>query len=127
MQILDKYGYLESALDYIEKQIISGKGLQKIAKKTGVSEDLLKNLSLALKGFSQKQFFAALQEEIESRHSSVSGADVEIVTADISIETPKKSVFILLDLIFHIVIDGEKEDKIEMEIKIFSKNNIQII
>ena len=57
MQIIDKYGYLESAIGYIEKGIASGRGLQKIAKKAGINEDLIKNLSVLLNGFSEKQFF----------------------------------------------------------------------
>ena len=56
MEIIDKYGYLEAALDYIEKNIVSGRGLQKLAKKAGVNEDLVKNLSSALSGFSEKMF-----------------------------------------------------------------------
>lgn len=135
MQIIDKYGYLDSALDYIEKGIVSGQGLQKIAKKARINEDLLKNLSLALKDFSEKQFFLLLQDKIEDRHSSTSGADVEISGADISIETQGDSkrhqrrpprAFILMNLICDIVVDDQEEDKIKIDIKIFSKNNIQI-
>ena len=127
MEIIDKYGYLESALEYIEKNIVSGRGLQKIAKKAGIKEDLLKNLSLSLSGFSEKMFFTILQQEIEDRHSSVSGADVEISGADISLETQKNKAFILMSLICDIVVDGEKEDKIKMDIKIFSKIDIKIL
>lgn len=127
MEIIDKYGYLESALEYIEKNIVSGRGLQKIAKKARINEDLLKNLSLSLRGFSEKQFFVALQEKIEERHSSISGADAEILAADISVETQKNKAYILMSIVCDIVIDGEHEDKLEMDIKIFSKNNIQII
>ena len=126
MEIIDKYGYLDSALDYIERRIASGRGLQKTAKKARINEDLLKNLSLLLKDFSEKQFFSIFQEEIEQRHSSVSGANVEISGADISIETQKGKAFVLMNLTCDIVIDGEQEDKIKMDVKIFSKNNIQI-
>jgi hypothetical protein len=126
MEIIDKYGYLESALEYVERHIVSGRGLQKTAKKARISEDLLKNLSLALRNFSEKQFFAVFQEEIEKRHSSVSGADVEISGADISIETQKGKAFILMNLVCDIVIGDEQEDVIKMDIKIFSKNDIQI-
>lgn len=125
MEIIDKYGYLESALEYIEKNIVSGKGLQKIAKKARINEGLLKNLSLSLKNFSEKQFFTALQEKIEESHSSISGADAEILSADISVETQKNKAYILMSVVCDIVIDGEQEDKIKMDIKIFSKNNIQ--
>ena len=127
MEIIDKYGYLESALDYIEKNIVSGRGLQKIAKKARINEDLLKNLSLLLSSFSEKMFFIALQEKIEERHSSMSGAEAEISGTDISIETQKNKAFVLMNLICDIVIDGEKEDKIKMDIKIFSKIDIKIL
>ena len=126
MEIIDKYGYLESALAYIEKNIVSGRGLQKIAKKARVSEDLLNNLSLSLGSFSEKQFFTILLAEIEERHSSLSGADAEIAGANISIEIEKKKPFVLMSLVCDIVADGEREDRIKMDVKIFSKNNIQI-
>lgn len=126
MQIIDKHGYLEDALDYIEKNVVSGRGLHKIAKKARINEDLLKNLYLSLKDFSEKQFFVALQGKLEDKHSSISGANVEVSGADISIETQKNKAFVLMSLICDIVVDGEREDKIKIEIKIFSKNNIQI-
>jgi hypothetical protein len=127
MEIIDKNGYLESALDYIEKNIVSGKGLQKIAKKSGIKEDLLRNLSLALKNFSEKQFYVGLQEKIEASHSSISGADAEISGVDISINTHKNAAFISFNLDCDIVVDGEKEDCIKMEAKIFSGDKIQIL
>ena len=135
MQIIDKYGYLDNALDYIEKYVASGRGLQKIAKKARINEDLLKNLFLELKDFSEKQFFMVLQEKIEDRHSSTPGAAAEISGADISIETQQGQqgrahqaprAFILMNLICDIVVDGNQEDRIKIGIKIFSKNNIQI-
>jgi len=132
MQIIDKYGYLESALEYIEKNLASGRGLHKIAEKARIKEDLLKNLYLALKSFSEKQFFAILQEKIEDRRGSISGTQVEISGADISIEVEKSPhgrnlrAFILMNLICEIVIDGEVEDKMKINIKIFSKSNIKI-
>ena len=52
-----------------------------------------------------------LQEKLEERHSSLSGAEVEVSGADVSIENEKKNVFVLLSLVFDIVLDGEKEDK----------------
>ena len=127
MEIIDKYGYLESALEYIEKNIVSGRGLQKIVKKARIKEDLLKSLSSSLNGFSEKMFFVILKQEIEDRHSSVSGADVEISGADISLETHKNKAFVSMSLICDIVVDGEKEDKIKMDIKIFSKIDIKIL
>lgn len=126
MQIIDKYGYLESALDYVKKSVVSGRGLQKIAKKARINKDLLKNLSLELKDFSEKQFFTAIQEKIDDRHSLTPGAEVEISGADISIETQKDKALIMMNLTFNIVVDEEQEDKIKLDIKIFSKNNIQI-
>ena len=126
MQIIDKYGYLESALDYIERYLVSGRGLHSIAKKARINEDLVKNLSLALNNFSEKKFLSLIQEKIEDKHSSIPGADIEISEVDISIETEKNKALILMNLGCDIVIDNEKEDKIKLEIKIFSKNNIQI-
>lgn len=126
MQILDKYGYLESALDYIERNIVSGKGLHKIANKTRINEDLLLNLSLALKSFSEKQLFTMMAEKLEDRHSSLSGAEAELTAADISIEKDGKGVFILLTAVFEIVLDGEVEDKTELAIKIYSSKNMRI-
>lgn len=126
MEIIDKRGYLESALGYIEKHIVAGHGLQKLAQKTGVDITLLKKLAQDLHNFSEKQFFTVLQEEIESRHSSISGADVEISGADLSIETEKKRAYILMNVACEVVLDGEKEDKINISAKILSGNNIQI-
>ena len=126
MEIIDKYGYLEGALEYIEKNLISGRGLHEVAEKTGIKEDLLKSLSLSLDGFSEKMFLTILQQEIEDRHSSISGADVEISGVDISLETQKNRAFILMKLVSDIVVDGEKEDKIKMDIKIFSKIDVRI-
>lgn len=126
MQIIDKYGYLESALGYIEKGIASGRGLQRIAKKASINEDFVRDLSLSLEDFSEKQFFTVLQEKLESTHSSLSGAEVEIVVADVGIEMYKKKAFVSINLVCDIMIDGEKEDKIDIDVKIFSRNNIQI-
>ena len=106
MEIIDKNGYLESALEYIDKNIVSGRGLQKIAIKAGIQEDLLKNLSLALAGFSEKTFVTILHQEIEDRHSSVDVADAEVSSVDVSIDTQKKKAFIFVKLVCDIVIDG---------------------
>jgi len=127
MQIIDKYGYLESALDYIEGNIVSGKGLQKIAARTGIKENSLRTLSLALKSFSEGQFIVALQEKIEESHSSLAGADAEILGADISVEVENHRPFILMKVSVGIVIDGEQEDSLKLDIKILpGKNNIKI-
>ena len=126
MQILDRYGYLESALEYIDRNIASGKGLHKIAKKTGISENSLRTLSLSLKDFSEKQIFTMLGEKLENRHTSLSGASAEVSGADISIEKDERGVFALLNVAFDIVADGDMEDKATADIKFFSKNNIQI-
>ena len=127
MEIIDKYGYLESALEYIEMHIVSGRGLQKIAIKTGISEDKIKNLSSALRGFSEKMFFTILRQEIEDRHSSIGGANVEILGVDVGIEEFKHKAFILIKIICDIVIDNEKEDSMKIDIKIFSKIDIKIL
>lgn len=126
MEIIDKYGYLEDVIGYIEKNIISCRNFQKLAKKSGVNEILLKKLSTELQKFSEKYFFTCLEEELEKRHSSLSGADAEISGADMSVETEKGRAFVLMILSSNIVIDGEAEDKIKIKIKIFSKNNIII-
>ena len=126
MQIIDKYGYLKNALNYIERNIVSGRGLQKIAKKARINEALFKSLSLSLKDFSEKQFFVALYEGIEDSRSFTSGADVEISAVDISVEAEKDKAFILMNLICDIVADGEQKDKVKIDIRMFSKNNIQI-
>jgi hypothetical protein len=126
MEIIDKYGYLEDVIGYVEKNIISSRNFQKLAKKSGINEVLLKKLSVGLQKFSEKYFFTCLEEELEKRHSSLSGADAEIFGADISIETQKGTAFISMILNFNIVIDGEAEDKIKIQIKIFSNKNIII-
>ena len=127
MQIIDKYGYLESALDYIERNIVSGRGLQKIAKKTGIKEDFLKSLSLSLKGLSEGKFFTLVSESLEDKHSSLSGSVAEVSSVDISIEEgDKKNIYVLLVVSFDIADDGESGDSVNMDIKIFSKNNIKI-
>jgi hypothetical protein len=126
MEIIDKYGYLEGALGYIERNIVAGKNLHKLAEKSRVNMDFLKNLSDGLRDFSEKMFFTILQQELEDRHSSISGADVEISGADISVETLKNKAFVLMDLVCDIMSGDEKEDKIKIEIKIFSKIDIRI-
>lgn len=131
MQIIDKYGYLDGALDYIEKHLVSGRGLQQIAKKARINEDLIKNLSLALKDFSEKRFLTTLQDKIEERRASGSGIQAEISQVDLSIESeqePKKRksrVFILINLTSDIVVDGEVEDRIKSSIKVFSRSDIK--
>ena len=81
---------------------------------------------MALKDFSEKQFFSALEEKIEDRRGYVPGTQIEISLVDISIEKEKGAAFILVNLICNIVVEGDQEDKIKLEIKIFSKNNIKI-
>lgn len=118
MEILDKYGYLESALGYVEKNIISGRNLKKLAQKAGVEESLLQKLSAGLKKFSEKQFFTNFKERIEEKHSSISGADVEISGVDISIESSKNKAFVSMEISCDIVVDDEIEEKIKIEMKI---------
>ena len=126
MEIIDKYGYLEDALIYIERNIINCRNFEKLAKKSGVSEAFFKKLLKGLQKFSEKYFFTCLQEELEKRHSSLSGALAEVSLADISIEAKKGKVFILMTLGFNIELDGETEDKTKMDVKIFSNKNITI-
>lgn len=120
MDLIDKKGYLKSALRYIEKDIASDRNLKKLAEKAGINEVLIKNLSVSLKKFSEKYFFTVLQEKIEEKHSSLSGAEAEISGVDISLEKHKNKAFVLMNLILDIVSDDEKEDRIELNIKIFS-------
>jgi len=126
MEIVDRYGYLEDALGYIEKNIIANHNIQKLAKKAGVDEFLLKNLQKGLQHFSEKLFFTTLQEELEDRHSSLLGATAELVFADVKIEVEKNKAFVLACLNWDITIDSEKEDKMTTLVKIFSDKNIQI-
>ncbi len=126
MQIVDKYGYLEDVLNYIEKNIICAKHFEKLSKKARLSEYLLKKLSKDLQGFSEKYFLTSLQDKLEERHSSLAGAEAEVFLADVGIEVEKSKAFVLICLNWDVVIDEEKEDKITTIVKIFSKNNIQI-
>ena len=126
MEIIDKYGYLEDALKYIERNIMACRNFQKLALKSGINKVMLKKFSAELQKFSEKHFFICLEEELEKRHSSLSGADAEISGADISIDTYKDKTFILISLSFNIVVDDEIEDKTKIDIKIFSNKNILI-
>jgi len=126
MQIIDKYGYLEDVLDFVEKKIIYGKSLQKLAEKAKVDVRLIESLSKQLKGFSEKYFLTTLAEELENRHSSLSGAVAEISAADAGIEVDRNKVFVSLALNCDIVVGEEREDKAKVHIKIFSKSNMQI-
>lgn len=126
MEIIDKYGYLEGALSYIDRSIISAKSLQKISKKSGVDEILLKNFKDKIKNFSEKYFLSILNEELEDAHSSLSGATAEVSGVDISIEKDGNCAYIFLRLFFDIMADNEEEDKTKIDFKIYSKNNIKI-
>ncbi|MCX6721938.1 MAG: hypothetical protein NTY04_01990 [Candidatus Staskawiczbacteria bacterium] len=125
MQIIDKYGYLDGAIDYIEKHIVSGRGLQKIAKKARINEDLLKNLSLLLKGFSEQKFISVLQGKIEERRIFKEESEIEISGVDVRLDQEKNNAFIYINITYDIADDGEQEDKAKIEIKIYSKNNIK--
>lgn len=126
MEIVDRYGYLEDALGYIEKNIIANHNIQKLAKKAGVDEFLLKNLRKGLQNFSEKLFFSTLQEKLEDRHSSLLGAAAELISADVKIEVEKNKALVLICLNWDITVDGEREDKITTWVKMFSDKNIQI-
>ena len=56
MDLIDKKGYLKSALRYIEKDITSDRNLKKLAEKAGISEVSIKNLSVSLKIFLKNIF-----------------------------------------------------------------------
>lgn len=126
MEIIDRYGYIEDALAFIEKNIIAGRNLKNLAKKAGIDEVLLKKLSSSLKNFSEKLFFTNLEEELEERHSSLLGANAENFFADVKIDAKDKKAFIIICLKWNIIVDGENEDKTTTLIKIFSSSNIQI-
>jgi hypothetical protein len=126
MQIIDKNGYLDAALGYIERVIISGRGLRQIAQKTRINEDLLKSLSLSLVGLSENDVMSKIQEKLEERHGFLSGADAEVCSAYVDISLEKKLPYLLLRSAFEIMMDGQKDDTTEIEIKIFSRKNIQI-
>jgi len=126
MRIIDKHGYLKDALKYIERNIVACRTFQKLASKSGINEVVLRKLSSELQKFSEKYFFSCLEEELEERHSSLSGAGAEISGADISIDVHKDKAFVLISLRFNIVIDDETEDKTKIDIKIFSNKNIII-
>lgn len=125
MEIIDKYGYLEDVLNYIEKNIVMGCGLKRIAKKANLRlEDLLK-FSNYIKDFSERELLTLLKEKLEDRHSSIAGADAEVTSVDMSIENKKKNIYILLNLKWDIAVDGEKEEEVLMNVEIF-KDKINI-
>lgn len=126
MEIVDKYGYLEEAIGYLEQNIISDKGWPKVLRKIKISKEALAELSLGLKKFSENVFFSLLEEKLEKRHSSITGAEAEVYGVDLSIDKDKKKVFIILTLNFKIVQGGESDDKITMVVRIFSKENIRV-
>lgn len=126
MEIIDKYGYLEQSLEFIEKNLVSGKGLRKIAKKARIDAKFLEKFCVFLKGFSEKQFYTLLQEKLENKHSSLLGAVAEISGTDVSIENDKEAIFIFLLILCDIVVDSELEEKVEVKAKIFSKNKIEV-
>ncbi len=126
MEIVDKYGYLEDVLKYIEKNIINSRGLFKISQKANIEQALLQNLSRSLKGFSENQFFTALEEKLEERHSSPLDASAELAGADMGIELDKNKAFIMIKFKWDIAVEGEREDRTSMQVQIFSKNNIKV-
>ena len=126
MEIVDKYGYLEEVIGYIEQNIISEKGWPRVLRKIRISKELLAELSLGIKKFSENAFFALLEEKLEKRHSSITGAEAYVYGVDLKIDIEKKKAFILLTLNFKIVQREETQDKITMIIKMFSKENIKV-
>lgn len=126
MEIVDKYGYLEEAVGYMEKNIISSKGWPVVLRKIKIQKELLVALSAGIQKFSENAFFALLEEKLEKRRSSITGAEAEVFGVDLKIDTEKNKAFILLTLNFKIVQKGETEDKITMAVKIYSKENIKV-
>ena len=126
MEIVDKYGFLEEAIGYIEQNIISNKGWPKVLRKLKLPKEMLAELSLALQKLSENAFFVLLEEKLEARHSSLAGAEAIVYGVDLTIDNDKKKAFIILTLNFKIVQREETEDKITMIIKIYSKENIRV-
>lgn len=126
MEIVDKYGYLEEVIAYIEKNIISSKGWPVVLRKIKISKELLAGLSAGIQKFSENAFFALIEEKLEKRHSSITGAEAYVYGVDLKIDTERIKAFILLTLNFKIVQKEETEDKITMVVKIYSKENIKV-
>lgn len=126
MEIVDKYGYLEEVIDYIEKNIISDKGWSRVLRKIKIDKQMLSELSFGIKKFSENAFFSLLEEKLEKRHSSITGAEAYVYGVDLKIDIDKKKAFILLTLNFKIMQKEETEDKTTMIIKIYSKENIKV-
>ena len=126
MEIVDKYGFLEEAIGYIEKNIIASKGWPIVLRKLKLPKEMLAELSSALQKLSENAFFVLLEEKLEARHSSLTGAEAIVYGVDLTVDNDKKKAFILLTLNFKIVQNEETEDKVTMVIKIYSKENIKI-
>jgi|GEM_PF-7105196 len=132
MEIVDKYSYLEEVIAYIEKNIINSKGWPSVLRKIKISKDLLAELSSGIQKFSENAFFAILEEKLEKRHSSITGAEAYVYGVDLKIDTEKvrakgpEKAFILLTLNFKIIQKEDTEDKITMIIRIYSKENIKV-
>lgn len=130
MEIVDKYGFLEEAIGYLEQNIISEKGWPKVLRKIKLDKQLLADLSLGLKKFSENSFFVMIEEKLEARHSSITGAQAEVYGVDLTIDTEgpakKKKALIIFTLKFKIVQKEITEDKVTMIVKIYSKENIKV-
>lgn len=126
MEIVDKYGYLEEAIGYLEKNIISDSGWPKVLRKIKISKEMLASLSLGIKKISENSLFTLLEDKLEERHSSITGAQAEVYGVDLTIDSDKKKAFVVLTLNFKIVQAEETEDKTTMVVRIYSKENIKV-
>lgn len=126
MEIVDKYGYLEEAIGYLERNIISDSGWPKVLRKIKISKEMLASLSLGIKKISENSLFTLLEDKLEERHSSITGAQAEVYGVDLTIDSDKKKAFVVLTLNFKIVQAEETEDKTTMVVRIYSKENIKV-
>lgn len=126
MKLVDKYGYLEETLNYIEKNILNQKGWGKICSKLNIKKEVLEDLAKRLKNFSENYLFKVIEEKLEKRHSSITGDQAELYATDLTIEMAGKKAFIQIIFKWRIVEDEEEEDKVTTNIKITSKDKIII-
>jgi hypothetical protein len=126
MKLVDKYGYLEETLNYIETHIINQKGWTRICSKLKIKKEALEDLAKRLKNFSENYLFKVIEEKLEKRHSSIAGDQAELYSTDLTIEMAGKKAFIQIIFKWKIVEDEEEEDRVTTNIKIIAKDNIVI-
>lgn len=127
MELVDKYGYLEETLNYIETHILNPKAWGKICSKLKLKKEVLEDLSKKLKNFSEKYLFEVLEQKLEKRHSSIAGDEAELYATDLTILMEKKKAYVQIIFKWRIVEDEEEEDRITTSVKIFSKDNIKVV